>query len=216
MEDRIFFEEESINGENEHSEEDVDVESSGSNFVEELEEGPSKIESFYSEEELDSIGLKSYGENVLISRKASLYGPENMEIGNNVRIDDFCLLSGEVKLGSYIHIGAYSALYGKAGIYMEDYSGLSSRCTIFSVTDDYGGDYLIGPTMPSEALNIIEGSVIMRKYTTLGAGAIVLPGVEIAEGSVVGSMSLVNKDLDSWGIYMGIPAKFLKRKLFKF
>lgn len=48
--------------------------------------------SFYSEEELRSIGLKSYGKNVLISRFARIYGAESISIGNNVRIDDFCIL----------------------------------------------------------------------------------------------------------------------------
>lgn len=45
--------------------------------------------SFYSEDELKSIGLKTYGENVLISRFARIYGAKNISIGNNVRIDDF-------------------------------------------------------------------------------------------------------------------------------
>lgn len=45
--------------------------------------------SFYSEEELLSIGFKSYGINVLISRYARFYRPENIVIGDHVRIDDF-------------------------------------------------------------------------------------------------------------------------------
>ena len=84
--------------------------------------------SFLSREKLMEIGFKSIGENVLLSRKASIYGPENIEIGNNVRIDDFCILSGKIKLGSYIHIAAYSALFGgEEGITMEDFTGLSSK-----------------------------------------------------------------------------------------
>lgn len=35
-----------------------------------------------------------------------------MTIGSNVRIDDFCILSGRLEFGSYVHIAAYSALYG--------------------------------------------------------------------------------------------------------
>ena len=45
--------------------------------------------SFLSKDELTKIGFKKIGKNVFLSRKASIYGPENMEIGNNVRIDDF-------------------------------------------------------------------------------------------------------------------------------
>ena len=48
------------------------------------------------EEELSALGLKSYGKNVLISRKCSVYSAENIEIGNNVRIDDFVNISSRV------------------------------------------------------------------------------------------------------------------------
>lgn len=68
--------------------------------------------SFLSIEEIKKIGFKSVGNEVYISRFAKFYSPEKMEIGSNVRIDDFCLLSGKIVLGNYIHISAYSALYG--------------------------------------------------------------------------------------------------------
>jgi len=55
------------------------------------------MNSFYTEDELKEIGLKSYGHNVLISRKANLYSVSEISIGNNVRIDDFCILSGKIK-----------------------------------------------------------------------------------------------------------------------
>ena len=64
---------------------------------------------FYSESELKNLGFKKIGSNVLISKKASLYGVSQMEIGDNVRIDDFCILSGNIMLGSNIHISAYVA-----------------------------------------------------------------------------------------------------------
>ena len=57
--------------------------------------------SFYSEKELLSIGFKSYGINVLISRYARFYRPENIVIGDHVRIDDFCILSA----GYLIEVG---------------------------------------------------------------------------------------------------------------
>ena len=49
--------------------------------------------SFLNDEQLKDLGLKSYGKNVIISDKASLYNAKNISIGNNVRIDDFCILS---------------------------------------------------------------------------------------------------------------------------
>ena len=82
-----------------------------------------KHSSFYSEEELLKIGFKSIGKGCLISRKTSFYGVDKISIGNNVRIDDFCILSGNITLGNNIHISAYVALYGAEGIVFEDYTG---------------------------------------------------------------------------------------------
>ena len=62
------------------------------------------MNSFYSDEELKKIRFKSLGENVLISKKASIYSPEKIIIGNNVRIDDFCILSGNIQIGNHVHI----------------------------------------------------------------------------------------------------------------
>ncbi len=76
------------------------------------------MNSFYSKLELDQIGFNKIGNNVLIIRKCSIYSPEFISIGNNVRIDDFCILSGKINLGSQIHIAAFCGLYESKGIYI--------------------------------------------------------------------------------------------------
>ena len=57
-----------------------------------------RLDSFYTRYELNQLELASFGENVLISRKVSIYGAERIRIGDNVRIDDFCILSGKITL----------------------------------------------------------------------------------------------------------------------
>jgi len=39
---------------------------------------------FLSKDELQKIGFKTFGNNVLISNKCCIYSPQNIEIGNNV------------------------------------------------------------------------------------------------------------------------------------
>ena len=169
--------------------------------------------SFYSEEELQIFGFKAYGSNVKISRKSSIYGAEQILIGNNVRIDDFCILSGKITLGNYVHIAAYSALYGgSTGIEMKDFTCVSSRCAVYAKSDDYSGEFLTNPMVPEKYLGVIEKNVILNKHVLVGSGCTILPGVEIGEGSAVGSMSLVNKSIDAWGIYVGVPCRFLKER----
>lgn len=171
--------------------------------------------SFYDKEELKSIGLKSFGRDVYISKKVSLYSPENIIIGDYVRIDDFCILSGEIKIGSFVHIAAYCALYGKYGIEIEDYVGLSAKTIIYSASDDFSGEFLFGPTVPEEFKNVKGGKVIIKKYSIIGASCVVFPSITIGEGVAVGAMSLVKGNLESWGIYAGIPAKFIKKRSLK-
>ena len=169
--------------------------------------------SFYTPSELEDIGLKSFGQNVLISRKASIYSPEKISIGNNVRIDDFCILSGRISIGNYIHIAAYCALYaGDTGIIMKDFSGLSSRCVIYAMTDDFTGEALLGPTVPDEFRKITAGKVTLGKYASIASGCTILPGVTIGEGSAVGAMSLINKPLPEWGFFLGIPCTYIKER----
>jgi galactoside O-acetyltransferase len=171
-----------------------------------------KQTSFYTKNELQKIGFKNFGSNVLISRFARFYWPENMCFGSNVRIDDYCIFSGSVKLGNYIHISAFSALYGKFGIEMEDFTGLSPRCTVFSASDDFGGNFLIGPMISEQYINQTTGKVTIRRFTQVGAGTIIMPGVTLHEGVAVGSMSMVKDDLEEWNIYAGNPLRFKRQR----
>jgi galactoside O-acetyltransferase len=175
--------------------------------------GGSNMSSFYSLEELNELGLKSYGENVLISKKASIYAPQRISLGNNVRIDDFCVLSGAIELGSNIHIAVFCGIFaGNTGVKMCDFSTLSSRCVIYAESDDYSGEHLTNPTIDEEYLEIISGKVELGRHVIIGTGTTILPGVSIGEGTAVGSMSLVTKSLDEWGIYVGIPCKYKKER----
>jgi galactoside O-acetyltransferase len=164
------------------------------------------MNSFFSDSELLELGLKSVGKNVKLSRKTSIYSPDKISIGNNVRIDDFCILSGNITLGSNIHISAYVALYGANGIIMEDYSGISPKSVVYSAMDDFSGNYLIGPIHPKHTTNVTGGPVVIRKYAQIGGSSVVFPNIEIGEGSVIGACSLVNSNIAPWGICYGIPA----------
>lgn len=86
---------------------------------------------------------------MLISRKASIYGENNISIGDNVRIDDFCILSGNITIGNNVHISAYTGLFvGNMGIKIEDFVALSVRCVVFGESDDYSGSAMTNPMIP--------------------------------------------------------------------
>lgn len=164
---------------------------------------------FLTNEELAELGIKAYGKNVLIGRHAVLYSPEKLVIGDHVRIDDFTIISGNVTLGSYIHIAQFCGIYGgDEGVEMEDFSGLSSKCSVYAVSDDYTGLSMTNPTVPEKYKpTSISKKVHIGKHSIIGCNTVILPGVIIPEGVAVGSMSLVTRSLEPWSINTGIPAK---------
>ena len=163
--------------------------------------------------EIEEIGFLQVGDNVYISEKASIYNPSKIKIGNNVRIDDFCLLSageGGIEIGNYVHIAAYSSLIGKGSIVLEDFSNISSRVSIYSSSDDYSGGSLTNPMIPDEYKNVISEDVYLGKHVIVGCGSIILPGVTLHNGVAVGALSLVDKDVEDFKICAGVPAKVIK------
>lgn len=169
--------------------------------------------SFYTEEGLFQLGLHAIGKNVKISRKCSIYGAANVSIGDNVRIDDFCIISGKVSIGCYSHIAAYTCLFGgESGIKLHDFVGLSTRCAVYAVTDDYSGLALSNPSIPNKYRKVTDKPVELKKHVLVGTGSTILPGVILEEGVAVGCMSLVKKSLEAWGLYMGIPCHRIRER----
>ena len=163
-----------------------------------------------TDERMKEMGFASVGNNVMLSDKASYYNCKNIRIGNNVRVDDFCVLSagaGGIDIGNYIHIAVFVSLIGAGKIALADFSGISSRVAIYSSNDDYSGGALTNPTVPAEYTNIKHADVKIGRHVIIGAGSIVLPGVTLEDGVAVGALSLIRKDCKSFGIYMGVPAK---------
>ena len=165
--------------------------------------------------QIDRLGFASVGENVQISEKASIYGAEYIEIGNNVRIDDFCVLAaglGGIQIGNYVHIAVGSTLIGSKNIKLNDFSGLSSRVSIYSSSDDYSGLTMTNPTVPDTYKNIYSAAVYLGRHVIVGSGSVILPGVRLEDGVAVGALSLITKNCDYFGVYSGNPARRIKER----
>lgn len=167
---------------------------------------------YYSREELLEFEWGALGDDVQIKRNVTIPFTSNTYIGSHVRIDDFTVIvasSSEhpVRLGSRIHIANHCHLAGSDGIVMEDFSGLSPGCMLFSGSDDYTGRRLTNPTVPREYIGGAHGTITLGRHVILGAGTVVHPDLTIPEGCSVGSLSLVDRTLEPWGIYVGIPVR---------
>lgn len=166
----------------------------------------------HSREALERMGFEALGHNVQVSTLASLHGVSHITLGNNVRIDDFCVLSagtGGISIGSHVHIAVFCSLIGAGRITMQDFSGLASRVAVYSSNDDYSGAFLTNPTVPDEFTNVTHANVLIGRHAIVGTGSVILPGAHLQEGVAIGALSLVDRDCPAFGIYAGRPARRL-------
>lgn len=163
---------------------------------------------YYSEQQLRSMGFKFLGKGVKISDKASIYDCEKISIGDFSRIDDFCVISGNLEIGKYCHITPMCLVAGgEPGIFLDDFVTLAYGVKVFSQSDDYSGESMTNSLIPKKFKKEIKKAVYLEKHVIVGAGSIIFPGVTVANGCSVGAMTLVRASTIPWGIYVGNPAR---------
>ena len=168
---------------------------------------------YYDERELRKFGFRSVGKYVKISDKASIYDAGDIEIGDNSRIDDFCIISGKVVIGSHSHITPMCLIAGGTpGVFLSDFCTLSYGVLIFSQTDDYSGQTMVNSMIPKRFKNETMQPVHVGRQTIFGARSVVMPGVNVAEGCSIGACSLVNESTSPWGMYYGQPARRVRER----
>ena len=161
------------------------------------------------------MGFASVGCNVLISDRASFHGTANISLGDNVRIDDFCVLSagaGGIAIGNHVHVAVYSSLIGRGRITLGDFCNISARVSIYSSSDDYSGATMTNPTVPERYKNVRHADVTLGRHVIIGSGSVVLPGVTLEDGVAVGALSLVKDNCAAFGIYVGNPARRVRER----
>ena len=168
---------------------------------------------YLDHQHLMAMGFKRLGVNVKISDKASIYDADRMEIGDHSRIDDFCVISGSLIVGRYCHITPMCLIAGGApGINFSDFCTLAYGVKIFAQSDDYSGCTMTNSLIPKKYKREIFASVTIGRHAIIGAGSVVFPGADIAEGCAIGAMTLVTRPTEPWGVYVGIPAYRLKSR----
>lgn len=135
-------------------------------------------------------------------------------IGDSVIIDDYTFIVGGERsyLGSFIHIASFVSITGGGRLSIGNFVNIATGCKVLTGTDNYAGANLIGPTVPNECRNVDRSFISIERFVALGAGVIVLPGVTIGQGAIIGAGSLILKDCDPWTIYVGSPARALKKR----
>lgn len=165
--------------------------------------------SHYTPEELASLGIKA-GRDVMFSRNTKIYGAD-IEIGDFSRIDDGCILLGNIKLGRRVHIAPYCVLYGRRGLTIGDFSGFGAFSCFHTEVDDYTGHSVFGPQVPQHYITKKDyGPIVVGRGVIGGTRCTYLQDIRINDGASIGAHSLVKTDCDAWTLYAGTPARAIR------
>jgi len=156
------------------------------------------------------VKFKKIGIDVRIDKTVQITRPELVEIGNHVAIDMCTYISCAVEIGDYIHIAPQVCVIGGADalLVMEHFSALATGTRVVCAGDDFRKGFL-NPFIPLKYRHVINKPVVFKRYSSTGVNVSIMPGVILAEGSVVGANSVLIKSTEPWKIYAGAPAKIV-------
>ena len=140
-----------------------------------------------------------------------VFHPESIHLGGNVYIGHQTILHGYLRnaltVGSDSWIGPQCFLHSAGGLHIGSRVGIGPGVRI--ITSSHGEEGIAVPVLLSD-LEFAE--VIVEDDCDIGVGAIVLPGVRIGKGAVVGAGAVVTKEVPSFAVVAGVPARLLRRR----
>jgi len=152
--------------------------------------------------------LDGCGQNVLIGPYVNITNPERVRLGNNVRIDSFGYISGELTTGDNVHVCAGAVLGGTAGIHLGDWTFIGYGSKLFTGSEDYG--HLVNAHWG--ASHVDSRPIVFGDFAGVASDVMVMPGVELKDGCRIGAKSFVYRSPEhSWAIYSGNPLGLRRR-----
>ncbi|OGV65342.1 MAG: hypothetical protein A2283_05690 [Lentisphaerae bacterium RIFOXYA12_FULL_48_11] len=178
--------------------------------------------------------LGRVGRNVVFGVNTILRHPHKISMGDNVVVDDNCLLDAKgdsnhgITIGSGVFIGRNSILHCKNGdIVLGDHVNIGFNCDItssnyveigekvlvaaYSYIVGGGHDFSLSDVAIIDQKRVAKG-IKIEANAWIGAGVTVLDGVTIGTGTVVGAGAVVTSDLPSNSIAVGAPAKVTRSR----
>lgn len=157
--------------------------------------------------------FKYEGDDVYIDSTSRIKNPKSVSLGNHVAIDMGVYISTSAEIGDYVHIAPYTCVIGGVDSFLKmgAFSGISAGSKILCGSDDFT-EGLMNPQVPIEYRSPKITTVTFEPFSCVGVNCVVMPGVTLGEGSVVGANSVVTSDTMPWTVYVGSPARPVKRR----
>jgi acetyltransferase-like isoleucine patch superfamily enzyme len=174
------------------------------------------------------------GSNVVFGRGITLRHPHKIRIGQNVIIDDYCVLDAKgwsntgISIGDGVFIGRNSILYCKDGdIEIQSQANISFNCIVVSshrvavgsgsmvaahcyIMSGGSYDYKHSEIGFVAQDGYAKGPTVIGEGCWLGANVVVLDGVSIGNHSVIGAGAVVTKAIPENSVAVGVPARVVE------
>ena len=139
---------------------------------------------------------------------------ESVKIGKGSAVWAFASIHDGAILGEYVGVGEHTYIGRNARI--GDRSRISQGCHIIDHIT-IGNDVFIGPCVVTmndkhpvaNNPNFKLQPPVIEHEVSVGAGAVILPGVRLGRGCVVGAGAVVTKDVAPYATVVGNPARLL-------
>ncbi len=178
-------------------------------------------------------GVKKSGENVYISPRSIIRNANRLSLGDNtvvernvqliidskdsfIRLDSnaylasYCRLKtfeGWIRAGKNLGVSNFSFLAGQGGLLIGDNVRIGPHVVIYASNHIFNN-----PHIPIVEQGMSCKGITIEDNIWIGAGAIILDGVRIGEGSVIGAGAVVTKDIPPRSIVAGVPARIIKKR----
>lgn len=129
----------------------------------------------------------------------------NIKIGNNVTIYPGVYFwgDGEIIIGNNVDIGVGTIIFSKRKIIIGDNTNIAGQCYIIDSNHSIAKDRLI----TEQPLEVDNNGIHIGNDVWIAAGCKIIKGAKIKNGAVIGAMSLVNSEIEAYGIATGVPAR---------
>lgn len=146
-----------------------------------------------------------------IMRRAA-YGPFFLRAGKGWHVGEYASIQRvrNFQIGHKCAVGRYCVINALGGVIIGDYSGMGPFTQLITATHNFRKSKDTGHLPYGLQPRVLETApIVIEDNTWLGAGVTVLPGVRIGSNSVVAAGSVVHKDVPSYSMVAGVPARLV-------
>jgi acetyltransferase-like isoleucine patch superfamily enzyme len=137
-----------------------------------------------------------YGGRIIIGRNCILYRNSSLITHGN-----------DIIMGDYSTVNPYTVIYGQGGCHIGNGVRIAALSTIVPSNHIFSD---IETPIFKQGLSC--KGITIEDDVWIGSGVRILDGITISKGCVIGAGSVVTKSTEPFGVYIGIPAKLLKKR----